>query len=350
MFEVIIERPRWNGWRLPKGRRKEHRRKLEASPREPMSIGRGSKALNENLAPLRRFLLRRVGRPWDAVRGEICARIRPASAVQMHVLEHVKQMVEEHAVLIDGVPHHPEAWGRKYRPLGWNRWRGFYVCPETGVLRVVERPKLDRKRAARRRIGCAPTTMLFTVQNLGRLEEATIDLGKDLIVLTGPNNTSKTYVAHAIYGFCSKVVTYTHELVSEAISPPLGQESPKEITVDTTELLDICASTGLNQMAQKYARQLPDVFATSNESFPRAQTLLGTTTPELSTIRASLLKEEIHAAPTPTSIGFEKSLGSGRWTFTSMLDTQDALAVLPACWTRRTRWQSYLLFLTASRC
>jgi hypothetical protein len=41
--------------------------------------------------------------------------------------------------------------------------------------------------------------MLFTLRNLGRLEEATIDLGKDLIVLTGPNNTSKTSVAHAIY-------------------------------------------------------------------------------------------------------------------------------------------------------
>lgn len=44
--------------------------------------------------------------------------------------------------------------------------------------------------------------MKFTLRNLGRLEEATIDLDKDLIVLTGPNNTSKTYVAHAIYGFC----------------------------------------------------------------------------------------------------------------------------------------------------
>ncbi len=43
--------------------------------------------------------------------------------------------------------------------------------------------------------------MKFTLRSLGRLREATIDLGKDLIVLTGPNNTSKTYVAHTMYGF-----------------------------------------------------------------------------------------------------------------------------------------------------
>ncbi len=54
--------------------------------------------------------------------------------------------------------------------------------------------------------------MRFTVKNLGRLEEATIDLGKDLIVLTGPNNTSKTYVAHAIYGFCYDLVWAVSEL------------------------------------------------------------------------------------------------------------------------------------------
>src|SRR5580698_7836686 len=104
MFEVIIERPRWNGGRGShgKGRRAEPRRQHDAPLWEPVSLGRGTKSLNENLAPLRRFLERRVGRPWDAVRGEICALITPRSAVQKHVLDHVKQMVEENAVLIDG--------------------------------------------------------------------------------------------------------------------------------------------------------------------------------------------------------------------------------------------------------
>src|SRR5215210_3284575 len=111
MFEVIIERPRVGAsWPdRTKGRRAETNRlhpELSVS-REPMSMGRGSKYLNENLAPLRRFLERSVGRPWDAVRAEICAHITMRSSVQKHVLDHVKEMVETSPVLIDGRPHHP---------------------------------------------------------------------------------------------------------------------------------------------------------------------------------------------------------------------------------------------------
>jgi hypothetical protein len=86
MFEVIIERPRVDRGRGEgKGRRREPVRQQEAPTWEPVSRGRGTKCLNENLAPLRRFLRSRVGRPWDAVRSEICQLITPRSAVQMHV-------------------------------------------------------------------------------------------------------------------------------------------------------------------------------------------------------------------------------------------------------------------------
>ena len=43
--------------------------------------------------------------------------------------------------------------------------------------------------------------MIFKVNNLGQLKEAEVDLNKDLILLTGQNNTGKTYLAYAIYGF-----------------------------------------------------------------------------------------------------------------------------------------------------
>ena len=72
MFEVIIERPRWgSSYKRKKGRHGEPLRRQEGPTWEPVSLGRGSKGLNENLAPLRRFLESRVGRPWDAVRSEI---------------------------------------------------------------------------------------------------------------------------------------------------------------------------------------------------------------------------------------------------------------------------------------
>jgi hypothetical protein len=137
MFQVIIERPRYNtwwGWRA-KGRRGEARRQQEAATWEPVSRGRGSKVLNENLAPLERFLRSRVGQRWDDVRSEMMRVLSVRSAVQKHVLDHVKQMVQENAVLVDGEPYTPDrVW-----PV-----RDFYVCPLTGALRTWARPRRRR--------------------------------------------------------------------------------------------------------------------------------------------------------------------------------------------------------------
>jgi hypothetical protein len=112
-----------------------------------MSMSRGRKVLNENLAPLRRFLQQRVGRSWDAVRSEICAVIAPRSAVQKHVLDHVAEMVEQNVVMIDGRPHLAAAWGsrRDQRlPVGRHRFYAFYVCPMTRTLRAFRPPKRSR--------------------------------------------------------------------------------------------------------------------------------------------------------------------------------------------------------------
>jgi len=150
MFEVIIERPRGGRSRRLKGRDAQLARSFpELAPqKEPMSIGRGTKYLNENLAPLKRFLLRNVGRPWDHVYSEICAHIAPQSAVQKHVLDHVRDYVETHVVLIDGKPHQPLAQGSRrdrYIALGSYRANEFYVCPRTRILRLA--PPRCRRRA-----------------------------------------------------------------------------------------------------------------------------------------------------------------------------------------------------------
>jgi len=150
MFEVIIERPRWGGKHgrgdgAGKGRRAEPRRQQEAATWEPVSQGRGTKHLNENLRPLFRFLRSRLGQPWDAVRSEICALLDTGNAVQMHVRDHVKQMVEENTVLIDGSPHH--AAGSRFggeRPITVGRLDGLYVCPRTGTLRMATVPRRRR--------------------------------------------------------------------------------------------------------------------------------------------------------------------------------------------------------------
>jgi hypothetical protein len=139
MFEIIIERPRVKGgWRKP-GRPP---RDPESLPRcEPMGR-RGDKQLNENLAPLVRFLTRRLGQPWDEVHSEIAATLSLRSAVQKHVLDHVRQMVLLHPLMLDGRPFYPAASSGRYQPLE-GRWR-FYVCPRTGRLNAAP-PRPPRK-------------------------------------------------------------------------------------------------------------------------------------------------------------------------------------------------------------
>ncbi|HRI68206.1 MAG TPA: hypothetical protein PK156_28445 [Polyangium sp.] len=153
MFEIIIERPRY-GWRCGrKGRYRTMRRNNpEALPeKEPMWYRGQTKSLNENLAPLRRFLERRVGRPWDAVWSELREFLSPKSTVQKHVFDHVQQFVELNPIFIDGIPHYPEARGSKredFSPLSNYRWRGFYVCPRTGLLQLAS---LDHLRRAKKK-------------------------------------------------------------------------------------------------------------------------------------------------------------------------------------------------------
>jgi len=157
MFEIIIERPRLGRSVRRSGGRHDARAKAdpESAPRwEPVWYRGNTRCLNENLAPLRRFLAARVGRPWDAVWSEIRASLSPSSAVQKHVFDHVLQYVERNPVMIDGVPHHPDASGSKrdkYFPLrSHGKWGGFYVCPRTGLFCSAQEAHLRRKKKKKR--------------------------------------------------------------------------------------------------------------------------------------------------------------------------------------------------------
>ena len=146
MYELLLERPRG-------GRRIRHVRKrlsplrmdeAEAAPKR-VSVGRGvtkTKWLNENLAPLRRYLESRLGEPWDQVYSEIRRHVRFDSAVQLHVLQHLRWDVDLHVDIIDGVPVSRDRGRALYA-----RWYSFYVCPETGVLRCYN-PGRRRERGA----------------------------------------------------------------------------------------------------------------------------------------------------------------------------------------------------------
>ncbi len=141
MYQVIIERPRLGGSRAKGDGRARMRDRLDpehAPNRGSMSRSHGTKHLNENLAPLRRFLRSRIGRPWDEVYSEICAHINLSSAVQKHVLDHLRDMVYTHVVRRGDELVMFGRYGLE--PLEARRWLAcVYVCPDTGVLRPLKR-------------------------------------------------------------------------------------------------------------------------------------------------------------------------------------------------------------------
>src|SRR6202047_4117718 len=94
MPKVIVERPRRGGGRARKGRA----RPFEELPgkegmRRRYVLSGDRKELNENLAPLRRYLERQVGRPWNKVYSEIARQFHADSTVQQHVRGHLRDFV-----------------------------------------------------------------------------------------------------------------------------------------------------------------------------------------------------------------------------------------------------------------
>jgi len=152
MFKVIVERPRW-------GSRFADSVKLKKDPnvdRKHVGVNRHvheraciGKALNENLAPLARYLRRQVGRRWDDVFSEICVQLDTGSTVKMHVRLHLDDLVVSRI----GFGRHGELVhnGKVLDPAyGHRRWRGteLYVDPDDGILKDRLRFWRDRGVAA----------------------------------------------------------------------------------------------------------------------------------------------------------------------------------------------------------
>jgi hypothetical protein len=144
MAKVIVERPRYGGQKNRKGRRQNFD---ELPVKEGISRGISDrKDLNENLAPLRRFLASQVGRPWDKVYAEICANLKPTNTVQQHVRAHLADFVARKLRVneVGVLEHH----GWRGPDTQWHQ--PFYVDPRDGVLKQTVSEK-ERKRRARRR-------------------------------------------------------------------------------------------------------------------------------------------------------------------------------------------------------
>jgi len=143
MRKKIVERGRAGPYRQTRSRamRRRDMQDPESAPlRERMS--RHDKYLNENLAPLRRYLLSKVGCKWNDVYSEIRANLRCTSATHLHVLEHLEQMVVTQPLMINGQPHRPcHESHNGPTPLSPRRWSSVvWVDPDTGLVRKVNPP------------------------------------------------------------------------------------------------------------------------------------------------------------------------------------------------------------------
>lgn len=137
MSRVIVERPRLGGGRTRKGRASplEYLPKQEGMQRPHMRSG-DWKMLNENLAPLRRYLERQVGRPWNKIYSEIARHLRVDNTVQQHVRDHLTNFVAVKPRRLSGRGY-LAGGGREHRDRLW--YQPLYVDPKDGLLKRTDR-------------------------------------------------------------------------------------------------------------------------------------------------------------------------------------------------------------------
>jgi hypothetical protein len=133
MPKVIVERPRRGGGWVRKGRPLRDDDVTSAADAKVEERKRGkSKNLNENLAPLKRYLESQINRPWNKVWSEVCANLKPSNTVQQHVRDHIPDFVAIKTSLKDG-----EVWVHdrfSHKPLK-ESFTKLYVDPKSGLLR-----------------------------------------------------------------------------------------------------------------------------------------------------------------------------------------------------------------------
>ena len=189
MAKVIVERPRIIDSFAHKGRvRPLDELPTQLGMRRSQRERGGYKMLNENLKPLRRFLERQVGRPWDKDYAEIAAGLRVDNTVQQHVRDHLKDFVEIRP-------------RRGIRP--WSRWgdglwyQPLYVDPRDGILKRTDRlPEARKRREARKREKPPERIELSTLRELRRIGGIWYDVTLEFLpeYLITPNHPERRYI------------------------------------------------------------------------------------------------------------------------------------------------------------
>ncbi len=144
MFKVIVTRPRWGHRHAPRSKMRYDKcpDRQHVTGRRMMQEAGHAKHLNENLAPLKRFLHKQKGRKWDDVFSEICQHLDTGSTVKMHVREHLQDFIYYNTKSKpDGSIFGTSRWGGYSQPTDW--YAELYVDPKDGIIK--ETRKLCKK-------------------------------------------------------------------------------------------------------------------------------------------------------------------------------------------------------------
>lgn len=136
MRHVLIDRPRAGSGAPNRKERVKHKNNIENLPSHGSKhLTERSKSLSDHIQPLRRFLEKQVGRPWDKVYSEICENLDKRSTLQAHVFEHIFQYVNRYVeIRDDGIWEKPNDRYRGYHKLNPG---DMYVHPKTGILKKI---------------------------------------------------------------------------------------------------------------------------------------------------------------------------------------------------------------------
>jgi hypothetical protein len=148
LAQLLVETPRRNGGETYRWHRHTaNHGDLETTPtkegiRRPY---RERKEFGEYFAPLKGFLRKNCGRPWDKVFSELSASLHGGGTVVQHTKMHLlNDFVVLNPVWHGDVPHSPphQNYGNQSRPLD-----GDYYVDRQGILRWA--PRLPRRRYKR---------------------------------------------------------------------------------------------------------------------------------------------------------------------------------------------------------
>jgi hypothetical protein len=145
MYKVIVERPRRE--KQGDAAAARLRRDLDGPMRLGMRAGYGYRGLNENLAPLRRYLRAQLGRPWNKVFSEICAGIDRRNTVQQHIHQHIRDFIAID-VKVFGGRLVGLADRRRFLLNDFGVSQELYVDPRSGLIRLNRHYRAWHRNAA----------------------------------------------------------------------------------------------------------------------------------------------------------------------------------------------------------